>query len=52
MNSINMLVMEDQVVDWLLSRADVVDKQSSFDEIMNPQKTLEAAPAPGISQSG
>lgn len=43
MDSINMLVMEDQVVDWLLQRADVVEKQSSFDEVMKPQKTVGTA---------
>ena len=28
-------VLEDQVVDWLLERARVTDKQSSFKELMN-----------------
>jgi trigger factor len=28
-------VLEDQVVDWLLERARVTDKESSFKELMN-----------------
>ncbi len=37
MESIRTLVLEDQVVDWLLERAEVIDKPSSFDEIMKPK---------------
>ncbi len=32
-------VLEDQVVDWLLERAQVTVEQSSFDELMNPGQT-------------
>jgi trigger factor len=37
MESIRTLALEDQVVDWLLERAEVTDKPSSFDEIMKPK---------------
>ncbi len=36
LEGIRALVMEDQVVDWLLERAQVSDKPSSFDAIMKP----------------
>jgi trigger factor len=36
--SLESLVLEDQVVDWVLSRARVTDRQSSFDLLMNPAK--------------
>ncbi|MFO1352267.1 MAG: trigger factor [Gammaproteobacteria bacterium] len=49
MDSIYSLVLEDQVVDWLLARAEVTDQPSSFDEIMKPkrraQNTSAGAPA-------
>ena len=34
-SQIEMMVLEDQVVDWLLDRAKVKDKKSSFAELMN-----------------
>lgn len=36
MDSIRNAVIEDQVVDWLLERAEVTEKASSFDAIMRP----------------
>lgn len=38
MASLESLVIEDQVVDWVLARAEVTDKQGSFDALMNPSK--------------
>ncbi|HXH04101.1 MAG TPA: trigger factor [Candidatus Competibacteraceae bacterium] len=38
LESIRGLALEEQVVDWLLERAQVSDKPSSFDEIMKPNK--------------
>lgn len=42
LEAVRTLALEDQVVDWLLARAQVVDKPSSFDEVMKPngQKAL------------
>ena len=37
MESIRNLVLEDQVVDWLLERAEISDKPGSFDDVMKPQ---------------
>lgn len=39
MDSIRNAVIEDQMVDWLLERAEVTEKPSSFDEIMRPGST-------------
>ena len=41
--AVESLVFEDQVTDWVLERANVVDEQTSFDRIMNQVQT--AAPA-------
>jgi len=38
------LVLEDQVVDWLLERAQVAEKTSTFAEIMTPVKQQPAEP--------
>jgi trigger factor len=38
LRSIETLVMEDMVVDWIVEQASVSEIQSSFDEIMNPGK--------------
>jgi trigger factor len=35
MSQIHSLVMEDQAVDWLLDRAKVTEKPSTFKELMN-----------------
>ena len=32
-------VLEDQVVDWILERAQISDEDSSFDEVLNPGQT-------------
>lgn len=45
LESIQTLALEDQVVDWLLGRAEVVDKPSSFDAIMKPSQA-ENIPLP------
>ena len=33
------LVFEDQVVDWILERAQITDEPTSFDRILNPGQT-------------
>ena len=38
LRSIETLVMEDMVVDWIVEQASVTESKSSFDEIMNPGK--------------
>ncbi|MCP5420686.1 MAG: trigger factor [Gammaproteobacteria bacterium] len=38
MESVRAVAMEEQVVDWLLERAVVTEKVSSFDEIMKPSQ--------------
>ena len=37
MNNIRNVVLEEQAVDAVLAKAQVTEKASSFDEIMNPQ---------------
>ena len=37
MNNIRNVVLEEQAVDAVLAEAQVTEKASSFDEIMNPQ---------------
>ena len=39
LSGIESLVFEDQVVEWILERARVVDEPASFDRIMNPGQT-------------
>ena len=39
LSGIESLVFEDQVVDWILERARVVDEPVSFDRILNPGQT-------------
>ena len=36
MSSIEALVMEEMVVDWVVDQAKITDVDSSFDELMNP----------------
>ena len=38
MESIQGMVMEDQIVDWLLKEAEVEDRPASFDELMRPNR--------------
>jgi trigger factor len=38
MNSVRSLVVEEQVFDWLLERANVTEKKVSFDEVMKSSK--------------
>ena len=40
------LALEDQIVDWLLERAQVTEKASTFAEIMNPQQPV----IPGVPE--
>lgn len=37
LNGVQTLVMEDMVVDWIASQANVNSKSSTFDEVMNPE---------------
>lgn len=37
MDSARSMALEEQVVDWLLERAQITDKPGSFEEIMNPE---------------
>lgn len=39
LSGIESLVFEDQVVDWILERAQVVDEPTSFDRVLNPGQT-------------
>ena len=39
LSEVESLVFEDQVVDWVLEQAKVVEKPVSFDEIMTPEKS-------------
>jgi trigger factor len=45
MDSIRAVVLEEQVVDWLLERARITEKPSHFEEIMNPGTTAAAVQA-------
>ncbi|HYQ90947.1 MAG TPA: hypothetical protein VES89_02420, partial [Candidatus Competibacteraceae bacterium] len=45
MDSIRAVVLEEQVVDWLLERAQITEKPSHFEEIMNPGTTAAAVQA-------
>jgi trigger factor len=38
MMNVESMVLEDQIVDWVLGQADVNETTGSFDEIMNPQQ--------------
>lgn len=39
LSDIETTVLEDQVVDWILERAQISDEASSFDEVLNPGQT-------------
>ncbi len=43
LSSVEMAVLEDQVVDWVLERTKVVDEQIPFDEMMQPPGSTQAA---------
>jgi len=45
LDNVRALVVEDQVVDWVLERAQVTDKASTFAEIMTPSQQPAAASA-------
>ena len=38
LRGVETLVMEDAVVDWVAGQAKITTKNSSFDELMNPEK--------------
>jgi hypothetical protein len=38
MAGIESLVLEGQVIDWVMGRANVIDEHTSFDALMNPEK--------------
>jgi len=44
LDNVRALVLEDQIVDWVLERAQVTEKASTFAEIMTPNKPAAAAP--------
>jgi len=44
LDNVNALVLEDQIVDWVLERAQVSDRVSTFAEIMTPAQPATAAP--------
>jgi trigger factor len=37
LSGVQTLVMEDKVVDWIVDQAAVSAKNSTFDEVMNPE---------------
>lgn len=45
LSEVESTVLEDQVVEWLLERVEVVDVDTSFDEVLNPGQTTGSAPA-------
>lgn len=46
MEQAHALALEDQIVDWLLERAQVTEKASTFAEIMNPRRPM----IPGVPE--
>jgi trigger factor len=44
LDNVRALVLEDQIVDWVLERAQVTERASTFAEIMTPNKPAVAAP--------
>jgi trigger factor len=44
LDNVRALVLEDQIVDWVLERAQVTERASTFAEIMTPNKPAAAAP--------
>jgi trigger factor len=46
MDNARALALEDQIVDWLLERAQVTEKASTFAEIMNPRRPV----IPGVQE--
>ena len=43
LSDVESLVVEDQVVDWILERARVTEEPASFDRILNPGQTGSVA---------
>ena len=48
LDNVRALVLEDQVVDWVLERAQVTEKTSTFAEIMTPSQQSPTAPAESV----
>ena len=48
LDNVRALVLEDQIVDWVLERAQVTEKASTFAEIMMPSQQPVAAPAESV----
>ena len=48
LDNVRALVLEDQVVDWVLERAQVTEKTSTFAEIMTPGQQSPTAPAESV----
>lgn len=42
LQGVQAMVVEDRVVDWILERASVTEKQTSFDEVMQQQNGQQA----------
>ncbi len=53
MGSIRAMALEEQVVDWLLERAQITDKPISFEEIMQPETVMviQAPAAAAVQQA-
>lgn len=48
LDNLRALVLEDQIVDWVLERAQVTEKISTFAEVMTPSQQPAAAPAESV----
>ena len=48
LDNVRALALEDQVVDWVLERAQVTEKTSTFAEIMTPGQQSPTAPAESV----
>jgi trigger factor len=38
LNDVRQMVLEDQTIDWIVNQAKVVDKELSFNEVMDKQQ--------------
>ena len=48
LNNVRALVLEDQIVEWVLERAQVTEKASTFAEMMTPSQQPPTAPAESV----
>ncbi len=46
MQSLEISVLEDQVIDWLIDRSQITDKPLSLDELLRPQQQGDTEPTP------